>query len=370
MEKRSADKSKKRQRGEGAVYWDKSRARWVGQVRLDGRWRKVSDKDKDVAARKLGKLIHGVEAERNADRRTTVKMLLSEWQATALPGKGLAPSTIEAHAWAAALWVNAFGATKLVDLEVRAVERALTKMATTGRLSKGSLIKVRSTLRQAVQWGERRRMVSFNAAAVAELPTAAKDGRDRRALTADELKTLMAALAEHPLRPLFLLMARVGLRPGEASGICADVLDLDGNPPTVAVIRAIQLRNGRPRLVDDLKTAGARRTLAIPADVVAALRPAVTKKHDVLLFSAADGRPLWPSTVRAELAAACVRAEVPVVTPNELRHTAATLLADSGLAPHQVADILGHRSTRMVDAVYRHRPAVILGADTSTDGTS
>jgi integrase len=67
--------------------------------------------------------------------------------------------------------------------------------------------------------------------------------------------------------------------------------------------------------------------------------------------------------VLSELTAAYERAGVPRVSSNELRHTAATMLVDRGLLPHQVADLLGHSTTRMVDAVYRHRPPVITGAE-------
>ncbi len=128
---------------------------------------------------------------------------------------------------------------------------------------------------------------------------------------------------------------------------------------------SMPLRHGRPVLVDALKTAGARRTVALPPGVIAALRRHLSEHEvdDGLLFPGPNGGPLWPSTVRAELAEACESAGVTVVRPNELRHTAATLLAEAGLSPHQVADILGHRSTRMVDAVYRHRPALVRGAD-------
>lgn len=355
---------KRRVRGEGTIYKDAARDRWVGQVWIAGRRRKVSGRTQEEAAQKLGQLVHGHESERHADRRVSVAKVLTDWQAKALPSRHLAPSTIEAHAWAAGLWTSELGKVRLAELDAPTVEAALGRMAR-GGLSKGSLIKARSTLRQALRWAERRRMVAYNAAAAAELPAKATGSRPRRALTTDELQRLLVALEDHPLRPMFLLMARVGLRPGEAAGVCADTLDLDGDPPTVAVIRAVQLQRGRPVLVDDLKTAGARRTLAIPAEVVDALLPrAEEDRHrgPVLLFSS-GGSPLWPSTVRAELAAACEKAKVPTITPNELRHTAATHLADSGLQPHQVADILGHASTRMVDAVYRHRPAVIRGAD-------
>jgi integrase/recombinase XerC len=351
---------KRRVRGEGTIYKDDTIDRWVGQVWIAGRRRKVSGRTQEEAAKKLGQLLHGDESERHADRRVTVSKILEEWQAKALPGRHLASSTMQTHAWAAALWTGEIGRVKLADLDAPTVEAALARMAA-GGLSKGSLIKVRSSLRQSLRWAERRRMVAHNAADAAELPIRVKQGRDRRALTRGELDELLVALGDHPLRPMFLLMARVGLRPGEAAGLCGDALDLDGDPPTVAVVRAVQLQRGRPVLVDDLKTAGARRTLAIPADVAAALRPVVAD-GGAMLFST-KGSPVWPSTVRAELADACETAGVPSVTPNELRHTAATHLASSGLAPHLIADILGHRSTRMVDAVYRHRPAVIRGAE-------
>lgn len=353
---------KRRVRGEGTVYKDDTRDRWIGQAWIGGRRRKVSGRTQEEAAAKLGRLIHGDEAERQADRKLTVGRLLDEWNTKALPGRHLAPSTLEAHRWAIDLWMKELGRVKLTDLDAPAVEHAMAHMAK-GKLSRASLIKARSTLRQALQWAERRRLVGYNAASAAELPTKAPGTKPRSALTAAELRKLLAVLEPHPWYAMYLTMARVGLRPGEAAGLCPDALDLDQDPPTLAVIRAVQLRNGHPLIVTDLKTTGARRTLAIPPDVAAALAHVATGAEDEPIFTAATGGPVWPSTARSELAAACTAAKVPKITPNELRHTAATHLAESGLPPHHVADILGHMSTRMVDAVYRHRPAVIRGAE-------
>jgi len=357
--------TKRRANHEGSVFFDKSRGRWVGLVLIDGRRRKVSARTREEAATKVGKLIHGDPAERDADRRTTLGELLRDWQAKSLEGRKLAPSTVETHRWACRLWTEELGTVRLADLDVVRIETVLGRMASGPRpLSKASLIKVRSTLRQALAWAERRRQIPHNPAAAAELPTEAGETRPRRALDADELRRLFDALDGHPLRPMFLLSARAGLRPGEAAAVCVDALDLDATPPTVAVVRGVQSQHGRPVLVDDLKTVGARRTVAVPADVAEALRQHLAgHRGEGLLFEATTGGPLWPTTVRAELAEACRAAGVDVITTNELRHSAATMMANAGLPPHQVADILGHRSTRMVDLVYRHRPAVIEGAE-------
>lgn len=350
--------SRRRAQGEGTVYFDETRGRWVGQVWLDGRRRKVSAKTKTDASAKLGRLVHGDASERHVDRRLSVKGLLEDWQKVALPPRHLAPKTIEIHEWAADHWIKAIGTKKIAALGATDIEKVLNRLATEEGFSKSSLTKLRSTLRQALRWAERRRMVAHNAAEAAELPVT-NHASTKRALAPDELKKLLAALTGHPLGPMFELMARVGLRPGEAAGLCADAVDLDADPPTVSIVRGVQLLRSAPVLVDALKTTGARRTLAIPADLAAILP---RRDDDELLFPGPGGGPLWPSTVRAELTKACEAIKLDRIRPNELRHTAATHLAEH-LPPHRVADILGHRTTRMIDIVYRHRPDVIRGAE-------
>jgi integrase len=59
----------------------------------------------------------------------------------------------------------------------------------------------------------------------------------------------------------------------------------------------------------------------------------------------------WTNVGR-DLPAACLRAGVPRVTPNDLRRTFASWLIQAGTSNRIVADLLGHSTTRMVDLVY------------------
>lgn len=59
----------------------------------------------------------------------------------------------------------------------------------------------------------------------------------------------------------------------------------------------------------------------------------------------------WPN-VRRDLAVACRRAGVPVVTPNDLRRTFASWLVQAGETSYVVAQLLGHSSSVMVERVY------------------
>lgn len=59
----------------------------------------------------------------------------------------------------------------------------------------------------------------------------------------------------------------------------------------------------------------------------------------------------WPN-VRRDLAAACKRAGVPKVTPNDLRRTFASWLVQAGESSYVVSQLLGHSSSQMVEKVY------------------
>jgi integrase len=50
-------------------------------------------------------------------------------------------------------------------------------------------------------------------------------------------------------------------------------------------------------------------------------------------------------------------------TPNELRHTAVSFMAADGVQIEDIADVVGHDSTRMTAGVYRHllEPVVSAG---------
>lgn len=87
------------------------------------------------------------------------------------------------------------------------------------------------------------------------------------------------------------------------------------------------------------KTKGAARTVPVPKPMRGLMRKSLPPFRR------------WPNA-RRDLARACKRAGVPVVTWNDLRRTFASLLVRSGVAPHVVARLLGHTTTAMVDRVY------------------
>ena len=73
-----------------------------------------------------------------------------------------------------------------------------------------------------------------------------------------------------------------------------------------------------------------------------------------LVFPTSVGTPMSPSNLRRDLARITVAAGLGRWSPNELRHSAASLLSASGVPLEQIADVLGHTDTRMLLKHYRH----------------
>src|SRR5690606_31259295 len=117
---------------------------------------------------------------------------------------------------------------------------------------------------------------------------------------------------------------------------------------------------GRPRL-KDTKT-GDSRTLRLPAPAQDALRRHRIASNEErllmgdrwplewsnLVFVTTNGTPLDPSNVRRLVARLAKDAGIEgTVTPYDLRHSATSLLAAAGHSADSLADLLGHRDTRM-----------------------
>jgi integrase len=86
-----------------------------------------------------------------------------------------------------------------------------------------------------------------------------------------------------------------------------------------------------------------------------------------LVFVSESGTPLIPSNMRRLISALTASAGIEGgVTPYSLRHTATSLLSASGVAPELLADLLGHKDTRMVHHHYRHpvTPTITVARET------
>ena len=371
---------RRRSRGEGSVYREvdpRHGERWIGAIVTPEGRRKVTGRTKREALARLDRLRAEVRAGQPApNRNTTVAEVVELWRERELAGRRLVPGVRERYEWHCRIITTELEGKRVARLTIADVERMLDALAARGSrhdgkgrpFARATLGKLRATTIQILEFARRREMVTRNVAELAGMTPANDATRPRRSLTPEDARRLFDWLGadgagEH-LSPMLRFGLLTGLRPGELFGMLWDDVDLERR--LLVVCHGVRMEGNRAVLVPMLKTSSSYRTLGLPTLAVHELRrhkvrqseqrlSATSWGDERLVFASRAGTVLYARNVRRELQKACVAAGVPEITPHELRHTAASLMVDDGQALEQVADYLGHGSTRMLDSTYRHR---------------
>ncbi|MFQ5382815.1 MAG: site-specific integrase, partial [Dehalococcoidia bacterium] len=213
-------------------------------------------------------------------------------------------------------------------------------------------------LKQAVRWN----LIPRNPVDGAEAPRPKRP--ELRTLTPDEVRKLLAFVEETPRFALYALAVTTGLRRGELLGLRWDDIDLDRGRLTVR--RTLQQVKGRGQIPLEPKTPRSRRTVALSALAVEALR-----RHERLqeeasrqagsawqdtgtVFATSVGTPFEGGVVSRTFQSDLSTAGLPRVRFHDLRHTCATLLLEGDTNPKVVQEMLGHSTIVLTLDVYSH----------------
>jgi len=299
------------------------------------------------------------------------------------------PSTLKTYRTHVGYAVGAFGAVKLAQLRPEHLERLYDSLARRG-VTATTVQSVHRTLRSALGEAERRGLVSRNPARLARPPRA--EASEVVPLSADEARAVLSAAKSGRNGARWVLALGLGLRQGEALGLCWDDVDFDAG--TLRVRRALcrapwqhgcakpercpasrpagcpQRIGGGLRTVEP-KSARSRRTVSLPEYLVDALRAHRKAQSAERLaagelwrqgpnggwvFATVAGGPIDPKVDwrawKALLAAAGVRdARV-----HDARHSTATWLLAAGVDPRTVMDVMGWAQQSMTTR-YQRVPA-------------
>jgi integrase len=374
----------RRSRGDGGLYWDRTRQRWIAVVTVGytpgGKRivRKASGRTKTEAQRKLKEIIRDHEDGLTiAPHNYTVVDAVREWLRYGLTGRS--PATVEKCTILANTHViPALGARKLRDLSADDVDRWLMEKART--LSTRTLRETGSVLKRAITRAQARDKVKRNVVLLCEVP-AGGPGRPSKSLTLPQAEALLTAAEASAMHAYVVLSLLIGARTEELRALTWSHVDLDDKPagvgtpaapPSIMVWRSV-------RAGEDTKTKRSRRTLALPQRCVDALRDHRIRQvalrqqagsrwqDNDLVFPSRVGTPWDASHVRREFRAVVATAGLDpgAWTPRELRHSFVSLMSDAGVPVEHIARLVGHSGTTTTETVYRKqiRPVLIEGAD-------
>ncbi|HIW33518.1 MAG TPA: site-specific integrase [Candidatus Paenibacillus intestinavium] len=162
---------------------------------------------------------------------------------------------------------------------------------------------------------------------------------------------------------LFTLMARTGLRIGEALALNWSDLHED----KLIVNKTLVYPTNTTAYISTPKTKKSKREIKLDEYTVKILKQHSLNQKQVILryanyqsskngymFHQHDGRWLRTNVVRDYFKVACERASVPILSPHALRHTHAVHLLEAGANIKYVSERLGHASIVVTADTYLH----------------
>lgn len=316
------------------------------------------------------------------DSTRTVGDWLAHWRVTTLAASDRKESTRELYGNLSRrhLEPEPFGAIRLDKLRPSDIEalvlamRAKTKSAQRDpdgdddteqtpvrALSDATIRQVYTVLRAGLDGAVRDGLLAHNPAAAVKRPGVAR--REAKHASAVDVNKLLLCADGLRYRNVLVLIAATGLRRGEALALHWSDVDLENG---VLAIRGTLGRVGGQLVITEPKTDRSRRSVPIPAALVAMLR---THRADQaaerlaagdqwrdrgLVFSSEFGTPVDPRNILRTIQIAATKAGMSDLGVHTLRHSAAVAWLEGGVHIKAVADLLGHSSIAITGDIYGH----------------
>ena len=360
--------ARKRRNGEGTVYKDRSKDRWIGEALLRDSLgnpvrRRVSAKTEKECLKRLKETIARHESgARSLNPSMTIEEFAQQWITEILPPLARKTSTKTQYAYLCKQYViPTWGRKKLIEVRIADVDRGLVALAKKD-LSKDTVRLARAVFSLLFKEAIRGELVTVNPVHESRMP-AFKASKERRAMTEEQMTTLLTATRGDRVHGPIVIGLTTGLRPGEILSLRWEDLDLESESPTL--------------FVRESKTPAGRRTVWLSDYAVDVLH----SQRALNIRTARESESMWSddghvfptivgtkwdlSNFRTAFQKACESAGIGHWTPHEMRHSAATWLFSQNLHIKAIADQLGHAHISTTADVYGHlirQPKEIVNA--------
>ncbi|MGP5071702.1 tyrosine-type recombinase/integrase [Arthrobacter rhombi] len=390
-----ANDKTRRSNGEGTKPWERKDGRYQAELTIG--WKIVNGKRRRIkktiygasaaeCSKKLRKAIRDQEdGVIVAGRISTVGEWMEHWLSK-IASQKVSPSTLTSYRSLTKAWITPhIGHVKLDKLTPEHLDDLYAAMRLAGRAD-SMVLKAHRVLSRSLTVAVRRGKLGINPATRLDAPTMTR--QEVTPLTRDDARAVLAAAHGHtppdthtptgrPPRRLrnaarWSVALALGLRQGEALGLCWDMIDLKAG--TLRVSRAWhQPRTGQPAHLGGLKTAASRRTTTLPAGMLRELKAHRLEQNRTRLqegpnwigyeqdgrhydpvFTNLKGRPVSHTVDRQQWKDLLEAAGVPDARLHDARHTAATMMLAQGVPARVAMEILGHSTINLTLGTYSH----------------
>jgi integrase len=318
--------------------------RYIAGFESEGKWKMQTLEAATLteARRERESLLAGLREGRTAaPAAITTQDLFEDW----LRSRTVGDRTAAHERWLVGAYLKAISAKRAQSVTASDLGSVLSDLRERG-FSPWTRVAVHRILRGTFAHGVRRGVLTRSPAdglGPQERPKQ-RNARKVEVLDSDQLARLVAAASTERWKVALGLAGYAGLRLGEIRGLRWSAIDLDGGAIHVTTSMSV---DGTPQAT---KTEAGNRTVPlVPALrrllVQWQLRSPRSRPNDLVVCTA-EGRPVQERNVRRALDEAKEAAGLDTtagrLSAHSLRHSFASVLATSGLAPTTLSRIVGH----------------------------
>ena len=354
---------------EGSRIIQRKDGRFQAQVRWTddfGRSQRitVSGKTRKSVQEKVREFYDRVNAgEPGRDSDAILSEYATNWCRTTLQATSLKESTKSLYN---SISRNHIAPTQLGSLTLGHVRPQSVEAWIAGRRSQGlsdsTIRQAYTVLRLMLDTAKRDGLIRANPTHAVKRPKSTAQEADF--LDAQQVRDLLVAAEDSRYHDLFELIARTGMRRGEA--LALKWRDVDFKRRDLRIRGTLSRVNGS-LTVTEPKTTRSRRSLALSPAVEIVLKRIQQEQtarraelgplwHSTgFVFTTMDGQPVDPRNALRAFRSAANAAGLPESTNiHTLRHSAASMMIDNGTHLKVVSDVLGHSSISITADVYGH----------------
>jgi integrase len=344
--------------------------RWHGFVSMGAKGDGSRDRRHVSAATRAAVVekVKSLEAKRDAGmvRASGKAALVDEWLdywVENIASVRVRARTLATYRTMIRLHLNPYiGKRRLDQLQPEHLEQTYKQLLDKG-LSPASVLRVHRMLHRALKIAMQRDRVARNVATLVEPPRQERP-KTPEPLDVEECKRVLAAAEGLRNSARWTVALALGLRQSEA--LALQWKDIDFDRCTLSVRRGLHRVPGEGLVFTEPKTDRSRRTIAVPAPLIEALRKQRVAQNEErlvagtewddwdLVFAQPNGRPLDKHSDYEAWIKLLNRAKVRHIRLHDGRHTAATLLLTAGVHPRVVMELLGHSQMRTTTDIYSH----------------
>lgn len=293
--------------------------------------------------------------EARVHKTPTVRQFVEETYAPTFIAR-LAPKTVANYRLYLELNILPFlGDMPMDQVTVATIQQFYDWMATAGERGRKKNLNA-CTIRRVSGLASRIFKVAMEMKIIPETPfkhsllnIRAEDAGHHKAMTDAEIQRVRQAiphLQDRDERLYMGLLAYTGMRPEEALGMCWENVVLEQQ--YAKVVQAVTYPGNSRAYIGKPKTAHAARTVLLPKVLVDILRPEQQPRGFIL-----GGDKPWCYSHKARVSKrALAHLHLEEYSDADFRTTFGTQMKEYGKTSAEVADLMGHADTRMVERVY------------------